>query len=63
MYTGNARTHTHTNAHPFTLFALALSVRVRAQRLLATSLVLEAFYAWSWWSLAGDAGAFSQVRR
>jgi len=46
-------------AIPFTLGFRTTAV----SRLLATSLVLEAFYAWSWWSLAGDAGAFSQHRR
>mmetsp|Transcript_504 Transcript_504/g.1404 ORF Transcript_504/g.1404 Transcript_504/m.1404 type:complete len:211 (+) Transcript_504:102-734(+) len=32
-------------------------------KLLAASLVLEAFYAWSWWRMSGDPNAFSQHRR
>jgi len=32
-------------------------------KLLAVSLVTEAFYAWSWWRLQGDANVFSQKRR
>ena len=48
------------------LLALPFTLGYRVNtvvRLLAASLVLEALYAWSWWGLSGDAGAFSQHRR
>jgi uncharacterized membrane protein YphA (DoxX/SURF4 family) len=31
--------------------------------LLATSLVLEALYAWSWWKIPGNPDSFSHHRR
>jgi alanyl-tRNA synthetase len=46
-------------ALPFTLGFRTTTVA----RLLATSLVLEAFYAWSWWAMRGDASAFAHHRR
>mmetsp|Transcript_61996 Transcript_61996/g.103059 ORF Transcript_61996/g.103059 Transcript_61996/m.103059 type:complete len:553 (+) Transcript_61996:11-1669(+) len=46
-------------AIPFTLGFETSSV----SRWLAVSLVLEALYAWSWWRMAGDHGAFAQHRR
>ena len=46
-------------AIPFTLgFQMTL-----VSRLLACSLVLEAFYAWSWWTTPGDAFSFAHHRR
>ena len=32
-------------------------------RVLAASLVLEAFYAWSWWTVPGDSSTFAHHRR
>ena len=32
-------------------------------RLLATSLCLEALYAWSWWRIPGDSNTFAHHRR
>jgi len=46
-------------ALPFTLGFQTITVT----RLLAASLVLEAFYAWTWWHMSGDVGAFAQHRR
>ena len=31
--------------------------------MLALSLVLEALYAWSWWTIPGDANTFAHHRR
>lgn len=46
-------------AIPFTLgFQTTL-----VARLLAVSLVLEALYAWSWWTIPGDAFSFAHHRR
>ena len=46
-------------AIPFTLgFQMTL-----VSRLLACSLVLEAFYAWSWWTTPGDSFSFAHHRR
>jgi len=36
---------------------------VAVARLLAFSLVLEAFYAWSWWTIPGDSHSFAAHRR
>ena len=36
---------------------------VAVSRLLAASLVLEALYAWSWWTIPGDADSFAHHRR
>ena len=46
-------------ALPFTLGFRTTTVA----RLLAMSLVCEAFYAWSWWTMRGDASAFAHHRR
>ena len=46
-------------AIPFTLgFQMTL-----VSRMLACSLVLEAFYAWSWWTTPGDSFSFAHHRR
>ena len=36
---------------------------VAVSRLLALSLFLEALYAWSWWTIPGDAATFAHHRR
>jgi len=36
---------------------------VAVARLLSGSLVLEAFYAWSWWTIPGDGYSFAHHRR
>jgi len=46
-------------AVPFTLGFHTSAV----SRWLSLSLVLEALYAWSWWRVDGDPGAFAQHRR